>query len=91
MPGNQYDFYSGSSIAAAYVSGIAALAREIQPKIRNVALRELLARTSAQTASTPGSRIVVNACAAIADLVGRSECPATVAKSATPDRPSLVR
>lgn len=92
-PGGHYDHFSGSSVAAAYVSGTAALVRELRPQLGNETLRELLARTSAQVASAPGQpRIVVNACAALADLVGQGDCPATVAAaSAASDRPALVR
>lgn len=86
-PEDRYDYFSGSSVAAAHVSGIAALIREIRPQIANATLRELLVRTSAQLPSTPGaSRLVVNACAALADLVGGSDCPATVASAFTPTR-----
>ena len=83
-PEDHYDFFSGSSVAAAHVSGIAALIREIRPQITNVTMRELLVRTSARVPSTLGApRLVVNACAALADLVGSSECPTMIATAAT--------
>lgn len=93
-PGDHYDYSSGSSVAAAYVSGIAALIREVRPQIGSSALRDVLVRSSAQP-GTPAEplRLVVNACAALADLVGGADCPATVAAAASTasDRPRLAR
>ncbi len=83
-PEDRYDYFSGSSIAAAHVSGIAALIREIRPQMTHETLRDLLLRTSAKVSSTAGaSRLVVNACAALADLLGSSECPTTIVAAAT--------
>lgn len=83
-PEDRYDYFSGSSVAAAHVSGIAALMREVRPRMTNETVREVLVRTSARGPSTvEDSRLVVNACAALADLVGSSGCPAVVATTAT--------
>jgi subtilisin family serine protease len=83
-PEDRYDYVSGSSVAAAHVSGIAALIREIRPQMRHETVRELLVRTSAEVPSSAGvSRFVVNACAAVADLVGRRDCSRAVAAAAT--------
>lgn len=91
-PDDHYDYFSGSSVAAAHVSGIVALVREIRPHLTTASARELLVRTSAQSPSTGGgSRLVVNACAAVADLIGGGECPAAVATAATADSDHRVR
>jgi subtilisin family serine protease len=42
-PGGRYDFASGSSVAAAHASGIAALLLALQPQLEAAALRGLLA------------------------------------------------
>ena len=42
VPGNRYDYLSGSSIASAHVAGILALARAIDPKASPAKLREVL-------------------------------------------------
>lgn len=42
-PGGRYDFASGSSVAAAHASGIAALLLALQPRLDAAALRSLLA------------------------------------------------
>ena len=41
-PRGTYDFFSGSSLAAAHVSGVAALLLERRPELRPAELRELL-------------------------------------------------
>lgn len=68
VPGGGYDFFSGSSLATAQVSGIAALALEIKPEIGPHGLAELLRRTAHDN---PG-RAAVDACAPLAALLGRS-------------------
>jgi hypothetical protein len=47
QPGGRYDYASGSSIAAAHVSGVAALLLAAQPRLGRDALRELLLTGSA--------------------------------------------
>ncbi len=90
-PEDRYDYFSGSSVAAAHVSGIAALIREIRPQMTHETVRGLLVRTSAQVSSTAGaSRLVVNACAALADLVGGSECPTAIAAAVTAGSDGLL-
>jgi hypothetical protein len=42
VPANHYDFYSGSSMAAAYVSGVAALLKEAKPKASAAAIKKIL-------------------------------------------------
>ncbi len=66
VPGGGYDFFSGSSLAAAEVSGIAALLLEKKPGLGPAALAELLRRTAHDN---PG-RAAVDACAPLAALLG---------------------
>ena len=58
-PFGAYDFLSGSSLAAAHVSGIAALLLERDRKLSPAGIRELLRDTGGASASG------VNACAAV--------------------------
>lgn len=49
-PGNRYDFLSGSSLAAASVSGVVALLLEKQPQLKPEAIRETLVKTGRKKA-----------------------------------------
>ncbi len=64
QPGGGYDFTSGSSMAAAHVSGIAALLLSLSPALDARAVHDLLLRTSKASAGT----LQVNAAAAVATL-----------------------
>jgi subtilisin family serine protease len=64
QPGDGYDFTSGSSMAAAHVSGIAALLLSLAPKLDARALRDVLLRTSKLSNST----LQVNAESAVVAL-----------------------
>ena len=64
QPDGGYDFTSGSSMAAAQVSGIAALLVSLDPGLDGRAIHDLLARTSQATHGT----LQVNAAAAVAAL-----------------------
>lgn len=66
QPGGGYDFTSGSSMAAAHVSGIAALLLSLAPKLDARTVHELLLRSSKVSAGT----LQVNAAAAVATLHG---------------------
>src|SRR3546814_9841644 len=68
QPDGRYDFESGSSLAAAHVSGIAALLLSLSPDIDSHAVRRILRRSS----TTPGGSNVVNAAEAIAALNRKS-------------------
>lgn len=63
-PHGRYDFASGSSLAAAHVSGIVALLLSISPGLDARAVRAILRRSS----MSPGGGGVVNAAAAITAL-----------------------
>ena len=62
QPGGGYDFTSGSSMAAAHVSGIAALLLAADPHLDANTVHELLLRTS----KTSNGMLQVNAAAAVA-------------------------
>ena len=64
-PMGHYDFYSGSSLATAEVSGVVALLRAQR---RNLSAHEAEALLSENAPSVP------NACAALATLLHRSDC-----------------
>jgi subtilisin family serine protease len=64
QPGGGYDFTSGSSMAAAHVSGIAALLLSLSPALDARTLHDLLLQTSKASAGT----LQVNAAAAVARL-----------------------
>lgn len=66
VPGGGYDFFSGSSLATAEVSGIAALVLEKKPGLGPAGFAELLRRTARDN---PG-RAAVDACAPLAALLG---------------------
>ena len=68
VPGGTYDFYSGSSMAAAHVSGVAALLLERRPDLAPADLRRLL------RAGTRGEPPHVSACAALGLALGAPVC-----------------
>ena len=65
-PDGHYDFYSGSSLAAAEVSGVIALLKSERPR--------LTAREAASLLSEGASQTIPNACHALSALAGRSRC-----------------
>ena len=78
-PRGTYDFLSGSSLAAAHVSGIVALLLERSPRLTAGEVRALLVRTARPLpeAGNAGPRMVrgvVDACAAVARLVNTASC-----------------
>jgi len=63
-PGNQFDTFSGSSISAAHVSGLAALAKQLKPDLDSPSFAQILRDTANQNsgqsnAYTLISRLVV--------------------------------
>lgn len=67
VPGEGYDFLSGSSMAAAHATGVAALLLEHRPDLSPADLEATLARTARP--SNPHGARVVDACAALAELL----------------------
>jgi hypothetical protein len=76
LPGGHYDFASGASLATAHVTGTVALLLARDPKLSPAALYQLLRETTAQVAGGGDS---IDACAAIAAVVGHGECRAAAA------------
>jgi subtilisin family serine protease len=68
MPHNTYDLFSGSSAAAAEISGIAALLLEKNPKLTPPEISAILHKTARPIAADPVAE--VDACAAVASLTG---------------------
>ena len=78
VPQTGYDFVSGSSLAAAHVTGVVALLLEEDPNLGPAQALDLLRATSrplaVAAASTPRRAGLVDACAALGKLTGRSSC-----------------
>ena len=83
IPGKQWGFVSGSSFAAAHVTGLVALLRELAPDVQTRQVREALApKEAARVAAT--RRPMVDACAAIAAIGGACACTCAVADGVAP-------
>ena len=74
VPNGHYDFASGSSLAAAQVSGVVALLLARDQKLGLTRLRELLTQSTENHDTTQGPFRSVNACAAVAKLVRGAAC-----------------
>jgi subtilisin family serine protease len=79
VPQSAYDFLSGSSLAAAHVSGIVALLLEQNPQLSPRDVKDLLLATARPGFKTQtGSEVRlrhVDACAALQRLVHAVSCP----------------
>jgi subtilisin family serine protease len=84
VPGGHYDFASGSSLAAAEVTGIVALMLAERPHLTASELRSILLRSSRRVESPAGEILVVDACAALNDASGHAACGADVRSAAAP-------
>jgi hypothetical protein len=69
VPGGGYDFVSGSSLAAAQVAGVVALLLERAPELTPAEVAERLREGGGE----PAEETVVDACLAVARLVGMPE------------------
>jgi hypothetical protein len=76
LPNGTYDFMSGSSFAAAHVSGVIALMLQLRPDLSASQTKRILQATIRQAAPAPGIPVAgtVDACAAIAKLQGIEDC-----------------
>lgn len=79
VPQTGYDFVSGSSVAAAHVTGVVALLLEEDPRLGAAEALQLLRSTSrplalASASGSPGAALI-DACAALGRLTGRPSCP----------------
>lgn len=79
LVGNRWGFVTGSSYAAAHVSGLVALLRELAPNLPPQQLRDALATRAVQTSSV-APRVIVDACAAVAKTAGTCACACAVAR-----------
>jgi hypothetical protein len=73
-PDGRYDFLSGSSLAAASVSGGVALLLARNRNLGAENARALLERSSRKVATSQGEAASVNLCAALAALMHQPEC-----------------
>ena len=75
LPGARWGMVSGSSFAAAAVSGVAALLLELQPGADAQQIDALLGiRPQPVIAGVPGAPLVVDACRSVARAAGRCAC-----------------
>jgi subtilisin family serine protease len=76
VPHGSYDFFSGSSFAAAQVSGVAALLLQREPKLTPPQLAALLRKTAHPVQDQAGEDpLQIDACAALASALGSGTCP----------------
>jgi len=94
VPHGHYDFASGSSIAAAQVSGVLALLLSRNHHLRAADAQGLLAQTSQTVTTTAGTFTSVNACEALVALQRRGFCrsPSTtgITHQPSPDYQSVT-
>ncbi|HSM14169.1 MAG TPA: S8 family serine peptidase [Thermoanaerobaculia bacterium] len=79
-PGGTYDFFTGSSFAAAHVSGVAALLLEARPSLTPAELRRILAAPAVEDAPHP---VHLSACASLARATGTVVCAPAPAREET--------
>ncbi len=72
VPRASYDFFTGSSLAAAEVSGVAALLLERRPRLTPAQIAAAILQTSRPSA--PGEAGTVDACAALARVADGVDC-----------------
>lgn len=83
LPGDRWGFVSGSSFAAAQVSGLVALLRELLPRVQPAQLRAALAPETAL--GSPVQRpAMIDACAAAMRVGGRCACDCAASNIALP-------
>jgi len=81
-PAGEYGFASGSSLAAAHVSGVVALLLARNADLGPDAIRRLLKAATQRYAMPGGEMESINACAALAAMLGEGSCqPSRVALS----------
>lgn len=81
VPEGHYDFISGSSLAAANVSGAVALLMARDRTVTAVQLKQLLITTAQTVTAGDATETGVNACAALAALLKQDPCPESTAVS----------
>ena len=83
-PDGRYDFFSGSSLAAAQVSGMIALLRASRPRLTAREAETLINASSASGATGP------NACVALTALLHHGHCSVGASKIAAAARPDAT-
>lgn len=73
-PAGEYGFASGSSLAAAHVSGVVALLLARNAQLGPDAIRRLLQAATQRYAMPDGEMESINACAALAAMLGEGSC-----------------
>jgi subtilisin family serine protease len=74
VPNGHYDFASGSSLAAAQISGVVALLLARNQKLGIARMRTLLEQSTERHDTTRGPFMSVNACSALAQVVSGAVC-----------------
>ncbi len=87
ITGQKWGFVSGSSFAAAHISGLVALLRELAPNLPPQQVREALSPRLPAGIVVADRRVVVDACAAIARIGGTCACACAVAGVTTTSPP----
>ncbi len=73
-PGGRYDFFSGSSIATGEITGITALLLAREARLDVGRAHELLSEATDTVQTAEGPTRSVNACRALAALIGNTHC-----------------
>ena len=73
-PGGRYDFFSGSSIATGEITGITALLLARESGLDAGRAHELLSAATDTVVTAEGPTRAVNACRALAELIGNTHC-----------------
>jgi hypothetical protein len=87
ITGQKWGFVTGSSFAAAHISGLVALLRELAPNLPPQQLREALSPPAPAGIAVADRHAVVDACAAIARIGGTCACACAVAGVTTTPPP----
>ena len=75
LPGDRYDFASGSSLATAQVTGAVALLLAKNPGLTAAGAYQLLRDTSSHHPSDTNTNASIDACAAVVAAIGHGACP----------------
>ncbi len=90
LPGHKWGMVSGSSFAAAHVTGLVALLLQLSPKVQPQQLRSVLAYREVPALATDAiaeKPILVDACAAVARTAGTCACACAAGRRASLQNP----
>jgi subtilisin family serine protease len=90
-PNARYEFASGSSLASAQVSAVAALLRAEDHRLSADDIRRVLATTSQPVSAPSGEFTSINACRALAASQGHGTCPPPGPEGLALENPSIPR